>query len=853
MSRSQPILATALVAASAVVLAGALAAGGAVADDDARAPDAADPEFGARIRPFLDRYCGDCHDDDAPSGGLDLERFASAEQVRAAPSTWQKVVEMLSSAEMPPADEAQPTLPERAAVVAWASRAVEAGRAAAARNPGRVTIRRLNRAEYNHSVHDLLAVSSRPADAFPDDDVGYGFDVIGDVLTVPPVLVERYLEAAERVAAEALPDDRPLEQRIECEDAEREGSGGTQRGFARLNTSGMFRARVEVSVAGEYVFRMRCFGEQAGPEPCRAVFRIGRRNVATVDVPNEANEPKVYEWRGRLEPGTTEIGVGFINDYYRPNDPDPKQRDRNMAFDWMELVGPTTPPPPSRSIRRILIDQPEDDLPETRHAAARAVLRPLAQKAWRRPVTTEELDRLIALTDLAAEQGEGFRGQIRLALTAILCSPHFIYRVEVHPAPTDAGAAHPIGDWQLASRLSYFLWSSLPDDALRKRAARGTLRTDLDAQVARMLDDPKASRLVRHFAGQWLQLRRLPEASPDPARFPDFDDDLRAAMRIESEMLFETIVRENRPITELLDARFTFVNARLADHYGIELEPTGLDGDEERFRRVAVPPERGGILGHASVLTITSDPTRTSPVKRGKWVLEVLLDDSPPPPPPGNDSLSDDPAVRAKTLRKQLEAHRDKPACRSCHARMDPLGFGLERFDPVGARRETDPEGRPIDDSGELPDGSTFAGLAELRDVLLERPRVLARALAKALLIYATGRGPIEADDVALDRIVDQAGPDWRFADLVLAVVRSAPFQMHVGDATRPKPDPVPDPEPEPEPEPKPAPKPEGSAEEKAARAGERAAKAAKAAGARANEKQDEKHPPKQNEDEDDR
>ncbi|MCW8137879.1 MAG: DUF1592 domain-containing protein, partial [Planctomycetota bacterium] len=362
-----------------------------------------------------------------------------------------------------------------------------------------------------------------------------------------------------------------------------------------------------------------------------------------------------------------------------------------------------------------------------------------------------------------------FEQGLRAGLQAALVSPHFLYKVEVDPDPASP-SPHPVTEHELAVRLAYYLWSGPPDERLRALADAGRLRAGLAGEVDRLLDDPRAARFVEQFVGQWLQLRRLADASPDPDRFP-WDEGLREAMRLESELLFEAVLREGRGALDLLDAPFTFVDERLARHYGLD----GVAGP--RLRRVAAPPGRGGLLGHAGVLTVTSNPTRTSPVKRGKWVLEVLLDDPPPPPLPGMDSLDEaHDAARPLTLRERLERHRQDPACARCHLRMDPLGFGLERFDAVGAWREQD-EGLPIDDTGALPGGLTFEGVDGLRGYLRGRSRDLARALAKKLMVYGLGRGPVAADEGALDALLDALGPDPGLADLVVGVTRLDAFQ----------------------------------------------------------------------------
>ncbi len=528
--------------------------------------------FGEAVVPFFSHYCTQCHGGAKPKGGLALDAYRDEKSIQAKDmKTWRKVIANVRTHEMPPPRRRQPSAAEIESVTSWLDGQLKQFAATKA-DPGRVTLRRLNCAEYNNTIRDLLGVDFHPADDFPADDVGYGFDNIGDLLSMPPILMEKYLSAANKIVT--------------------------------------------------------------------AAFR------------------------------------------------EAKTKDRILASSRQ------TPCAGARS-----------------QECARKTLTPFASRAYRRPATTTEIDRLVHLVELAEGDGDTFEAGIQLALKAVLISPHFLFRVELDPPCKNAAAVRQLNDYELASRLSYFLWSSMPDDALFEHAGRSTLRTagTLDSEIRRMLGDSKAHALAENFAGQWLQTRNLRTASPDPGRFPDFDDALRTAMFRETELFFEAVVREDRSVLDFLDAPFTFVNERLARHYGI----AGVKGD--KFRRVAVPPERGGVLGQASMLTVTSNPTRTSPVKRGKWILENLLGAPPPPPPPGAGDLNESKEVAdSQSLRKRMEQHRANPSCASCHERMDPLGFGLENFDATGAWRERDGK-LAIDASGALPGGRAFRGPQELR------------------------------------------------------------------------------------------------------------------------------------------
>lgn len=651
------------------VSAAALCIGAALAGEP---PSAAD--FHATVGVFVKRYCIKCHGGPEPKGELALDSTNDLAAMLKDRAAWEQVVDNLRQGVMPPDGNELPPADAVGRVVGWINeRFAEADRRASP-NPGRVTMRRLNRVEYNNTIRDLLAVDFRPADDFPSDDVGYGFDNIGDVLSISPLLAEKYLAAAERIAEQAIVTNRAL-----------------------------------LSAA-----------------------------------------------RGGEEPGDA------------------------------------GPPPLPESHRRIITTAPQrvegvaSDAEWNR--AAREVLANFASRAYRRPATDEEVARLIALVRAARDEGDSFEAAIQVAVQAVLVSPHFLFRVELDdPAVAAATAEEPGGsrtegmiapltDYQLASRLSYFLWSSMPDDALFAEVKAGTLRDPQhwEAQVRRLLADPKAQALVENFAGQWLQLRNLQTVHPDRQRFPQFDEALRQAMQRETELFFSEIVRQDRSVLDLLDADFTFVNGRLASHYGIE----GIEGDQ--FRRVTVDrSQRGGVLTQASVLTVTSNPTRTSPVKRGKWILEQIFDSPPPPPPADVPELADDAGQPLSgTLRQRMQQHRADPNCAACHQRMDPIGFGLENYDAIGGYRQREGE-FPIDPSGELPDGSKFSGPAELKQIFRSKAHEFRLALAAKMLTYALGRGVEPFDRPALAKIAGEVADDGdRFSRLIVAVTQSQPFQM---------------------------------------------------------------------------
>lgn len=588
--------------------------------------------FVANVLPFLQTHCVACHAGEDAEGGVDLERFHDSANVQSDYELWEKIVRLVNEHQMPPADEPQPTTDEVIAISSAIETELASFDCSADMHPGRVTIRRLNKAEYNNTIRDLLGLDLRLADDFPSDDVGNGFDNIADVLTIPPVLMEKYLAAAV-TAAEALYDDEAARRRV--------------------------------------------FPHQ------------------------------------------------------------PANKDQRVEM-------------------------------------ARKNVREFATRAFRRPITSDEENRLFEIMRAAFQQDASEAEIFETVTAAVLSSPHFLFRVEMDADKVDADGIRELNDYELASRLSYFLWSSMPDERLFDLAARGELHHHevLAAEATRMLADEKSRALVDNFAGQWLQLRDVSRLTPDPDKFPEFDDELRVAMRRETETFVETMIREDRSVLEFLNADFTYVNERLARHYGIE----NVSGDA--FQRVSLSGGRRGVLTHASILMLTSNPTRTSPVKRGKWILDNMLAQSPPPPPP-NVPLLEEGAETLGSLREQMEQHRSNPSCAVCHQTMDALGFGLEKFDAVGAYRERD--GRfEIDASGELPGGRSFDGAAELMQILSDdRKHEFSVCLTKKLLTYALGRGLVSYDRCTInDAVASLREHDYRFSSLVRSIVTSAPFTM---------------------------------------------------------------------------
>ncbi len=744
----------------------------------AQAPKA-DPgaqlKYDQNIAPFLKKYCGDCHSGDKAEAGVAVDRLTEKKVKTTDRNLWKKIAVQLEGAIMPPQDSEQPKKEEREAVASWIRNValpVECGRTVAP-YPGRVTLRRLNRAEYNNTIRDLVGIDFHPADQFPSDDVGYGFDNIGDVLSLPPVLFERYMDAADEIARRAImsgdEDSAPV-QKLEA------GTLGS--------SSGEKGGEVDIPEDGlKYVLRIKAWGDQAGPDPCKMGLRIDGKEGKVVNVSAKKGDPQTFNEEVTLKKGKRKLTVGFLNDYYKPDDPNPKMKgDRNLHVDEISLVGPlgVLPTELSESHKRIIQKVPPPKANKTQQlAAAKANLEPFASKAFRRPVKPDELTRLMKFVDIALTDKQSFEQAMRLAVTATLTSPNFLFKIEQDSL---SQPVRTISDYELATRLSYFLWSSCPDDELLSLAAANKLGTTdtLSKQVARMLKDPRSAAIGQNFASQWLQLRLLDRVSPDPRRFKSFDSSLRLAMRTETEMFFNTIVQEDRSILEFLSADYTFVNGKLAELYGIK----DVSGDE--FRKVSLDPnQRGGLLGQASILTVTSNPTRTSPVKRGKWILENLLA-APPPPAPANVPPLEEVKGKdkeAKSLREQMVLHRSNPACASCHQVMDPLGFGLENYDAIGAWR-TKERDLDIDSSGELPGGKSFKGPAELRGILASRSADFRRCLSEKLLTYAIGRGLEYFDECTVTEIATKTekGGD-KFSALVTAIVQSDAFRKRAKTA----------------------------------------------------------------------
>ena len=735
------------------------------------------PDFAGDVKPLLETYCYKCHGNGKKKGNLALDGFPSMEASIRDQKTWSHVLENVRIGDMPPEEEKQPTLDERERIMTWIDRIVFAVDPTNP-DPGRVTIRRLNRVEYNNTIRDLVGVDFQPADDFPADDSGYGFDNIGDVLSLPPVLFERYLAAAEKVMSLAiLNDHKPRPEKVYVDLMQIEGGPKTgTTSVSRKIDENESKVMLDLPVAGDYEVKLTAVSDKVGSDPTKLEWKFNGQLLRTAELSGKKDAKDTLKGTIHVEkPGSFPFTLRVANPLATPEMKNGKPLTRTLTVREIRLTSPPQPvkAPPSQ-YRLFAPGRGQPNL----EASARAILANFGLHAFRRPLAPAEVERFFWISKQAEKKGANFEQAVQTGLTAILVSPHFLFRGEMQAEPDNPQASQPISEWMLASRLSYFLWSSMPDDALFAEAEHGTLRKNLPAVVKRMLADPKSSALVENYAGQWLQIRNMKLAQPDAKTFPEWDGALATAMERETELLFQRIMREDRPILDIVGADYTFVNERLAKHYGIP----GVEG--EAFVQVAVPANRpGGILGHGSFLTLTSNATRTSPVKRGKYVLENLLGTPPPPPPPEVPNLDDKSRVELHgSLRQRMEQHRVDPVCASCHARMDPIGFGLEGFDAIGAWRAQDETG-PIDTVGQLVSGEKFKGPAELRTILLTRKRGdFLRCATEKMLTYALGRGLEFYDRLAIEKVSHSLEKDPSFSNLVLGVVNSVPFQMRRGE-----------------------------------------------------------------------
>jgi len=773
-------------------------------------------------RALVDKYCVTCHNKRTKQAGLELDSI-DVDHIAQSPDVWEKVVRKLRNGAMPPVGLPRPDDQALNGFTNWLEQALDT-HAAAAPDPGRPAVHRLNRTEYTNAIRDLLALDIDGGALLPADTTGFGFDNNADVLSVSPGLLERYLGAARKISRLAVGDPtiKPglqtyslpymvlLQDSRMSEDLPFGSRGGAVikhvfpvDGEYEIKVT-MQRAYLDTEPRGlptKEMVDIRIDGVRQALLPIGGPEAVGPNPYASNDMKRAADEK--LRIRLRVTAGTHAIGVTFQQRTWYQEGLGPSRFPAasfgrqsakatstgfgrvEMSVDTLHIEGPFegTTPANSASRRALFVCTPPATAAARRTTASAAetacaqrILTRVARRAYRRPVRAADTKALMGFF-AAGYAKSGFDGGLELALERVLVSPYFIYRTESDPPQAKPGVPFRISDVELASRLSFFLWSSIPDDTLLDLATAGRLKNPavLEQQVTRMLADPRSGAMIDNFFGQWLFLRNMKLHRPDPKAFMDFDENLREAFIKETKLFTESQVRENRSVTELLTANYTYADERLARHYGI----SNVYGP--RFRRVTFNDDRrGGILGQGSLLSVTSMSNRTSPVKRGAWLLEHLLGTPPPPPPPNVPPLAESNEGKkvATSVRERMEQHRKNPACAACHSKMDPLGFALENFDGVGQWRDDDGESR-VDASGVLPDGTKFTGPAEFRRALMRRPDAFVTTVASKLLTYALGRGVEHYDMPAVRRIVrDSASADYRWSALILEIVKSMPFQM---------------------------------------------------------------------------
>jgi hypothetical protein len=779
---------------------------------------AAEPTFPKEGTAFLQKHCLSCHGEKKQRGDIALHTFKDDASLLKNRKLWQSILRVVKAGEMPPEEKPRPATPELEAFLKSVNMVFDQADAKAKPDPGRVVTRRLNRTEFNNTVRDLVYVDFNAGDDFPSDEVGYGFDNIGDVLSLPPILMERYLAASDSIMKRAIFVDlpKPIERwmgsqfsepaaaKVPLEENWRKMT--TKKGATHLE-AGPIHVPYAAPSDGEYLFKTKLFKRAEKDTVVKvAILAVGKNvsnPVKDADLAQFGNEHiknlrpfsilKIQELKAeakdkseiiqlKLEPNIDfeRIAIAVL----KPEN----GKDAEVLVDFFYLQGPMDTRPTSH--KKLLACDTKKAKPEQ----TREILERFLNRAYRRPATKEEIDRSVKLAELTEKETGKWEAGIQLAMQAVLVSPKFLFRIEANGKP-DSIDPVPLDQYQLATRMSYFIWASMPDDQLFDLAKQGNLIENLEPQVKRMLKDPKAKSLVESFVMQWLQLKRLSTVAPDQKLFPNFNEELRQSMAMETQLFFEELIREDRSLLDIIDGHYTYLNGKLSGLYGIA-DTTGADWNNrlkkpgakeipwDRFVRVELPADhiRAGVLTHASLLTTTSNPTRTSPVKRGKFILEQILGTPPPAPPPNVPELPNDAkAITAASLRQRMEEHRKNPACANCHTKMDAIGFAFENMNAIGGFRWKDGN-FDIDASGKFPDGRSFKGAAELRKVLLDQKDEVARAVAEKMLIYAIGRGTEYYDKRALDQIVAKSrGSNYRFSSVVLEIINSDPFRLRRG------------------------------------------------------------------------
>jgi Protein of unknown function (DUF1592)/Protein of unknown function (DUF1588)/Protein of unknown function (DUF1587)/Protein of unknown function (DUF1585)/Protein of unknown function (DUF1595) len=735
--------------------------------------------FDRAVRPVLGQVCLGCHNDKLQSGGLNIAGFLDPASIRNNREGWERILAKLRAGEMPPTGVPRPPAGQMEALTGFVQSEFDREDKDARPDPGRVVTHRLNRSEYSNTIRDLLGVDFRANEEFPADDSGFGFDNIGEVLTVSPTLMQKYLQAAEKIASRAVGGD-PLPN---------PGLFNPRDRVRRLDT-GTIQLKYRIEYDAEYVVRADLIGHRGEKDKAvTLVISVDGKPLKTVEIPVQISQVNrqgggtqrsSQEIRLFLTEGEHMFQAEFIGDEAVKEIAvgDRFNNNKNIYPESIEIAGPFAPLQSHVAGKKFLVCRLLDQGAGGSACAAR-ILTALTPRAYRRPVTKDEVGDLLKVYEKASAAGASTAQSLQFAITAMLVSPQFLFRIEHDPKP---GAIEKVSDVELASRLSYFLWSSMPDEELLRLGEAGKLHEPamLDAQIARMISDPKSISFAENFAGQWLEIRSLDAIKPDAKKFPEWNVALRDAMRTETSMFFEAVLRDNRPVSDFVDGKYTFLNELLARHYGIE----GVTGPE--FRRVELTPDvskgqRGGVLTQASVLTVSSYPVRTSVVLRGKYILENILGAPPPPPPPDVPRLNEDSVGVAASLRQQMEQHRSDAVCASCHSRMDVLGFGLENYDAIGRWRTMDGK-FPVDASGAFPNGKTFKTPAEMKALLNENMPEFTRCLAEKLLTYSLGRGIETFDHRTVQDIVRQTSEhNYKFQAMIRAIAHSPAFLERKG------------------------------------------------------------------------
>lgn len=716
---------------------------------------------------MLEQNCFRCHNAKKKKGKIDLQSFASAKAPLKNIKLWRHALTMTEEKTMPPEGKKQPTEQERQEIVSWIKGTLEDTYAQMPDNPGKTVVRKLNRIEYENTLNDLLYIEEEHAHDIPLDSVGYGFDNISELMNIPPLLMEKYLIAARNAVDKAIwenPNPK-MSLRISPDDfAKVSGAGDISPTQAGLYSNGAIKTDFSITHASKYKLTINAYGTQAGNEPVKADIKIDGKKLKTISIPQKNYKPGNFSLEVNLKKGKRALEIVFINDHYDAK----KKQDRNLFVKYVNLNGPLGEIPLPKSHTALIPSLPTKG--QNEDVAAITNIRTFVQRAFRKKVSDNQLSRYVNLYTKERKSGRSFYQALKTSYMAALVSPHFLFRME--DKPKEVAKAN---DSELATRLSYFLHSSMPDKQLLSKAAKGELSNPqtFKTEVQRLLKSPNAANFSENFSGQWLMLRSLDRLQPDMKKFPEWNTQLKDSMKNEAVTLFHTILSNNDSIKKFISNDEIYINETLAKHYKIP----NIKGNQ--IRRIKAPANRGGILTMSSTLAVTSMPARTSPVKRGKWIMEEVLGTPPPDPPEDISPLEETGKANPNmSLREKLELHRADEGCASCHRIMDVYGFCFENFDPMGKWRKTE-NGRPIETGGTLPDGTKLEGLVNLKDYIVSKDEKFAEHLISKLLIYALGRGLEESDYKTISAIVSSTQKNgYRFQDIILAITESVPFQM---------------------------------------------------------------------------